>query len=47
MTPHHFARLNKNHHISESEREYEEKIESSIKAVVAVIAVPFKKIMGK
>jgi hypothetical protein len=47
MSPHHFAKLSKNHHISESEREYEEKIETSIKAIVAVIAVPFKKIIGK
>jgi hypothetical protein len=47
MSPHHFAKLNRNHYISESERECEEKIEASIKAVVAVIAVPFKKIIGK
>ena len=47
MSPHHFANLTKNHKISESERAYEEKVETSIKAVVAIIATPFKKIMGK
>ena len=47
MSPHHFAKLSKNQKISEYEREREEQIETSIKAVVAVIAVPFKKIIGK
>lgn len=47
MSPHHFARLTKNPRISEKEREAEARVEASIKHIVAVIAVPFKKIMGK
>jgi hypothetical protein len=47
MSPHHFAKLNKNTRISQSERAFEEKVETSIKHIVAVIATPIKKIMGK
>jgi hypothetical protein len=47
MSPHHFAKLTKNPRISETERLAEERVETSIKHIVAVIAVPFKKIMGK
>lgn len=47
MSPRHFAKMYQNHKPSQHEIEFEEKIESVVKHVIAVIAVPIKKIMGK
>lgn len=41
MAPHHFARLNKNHRISETEDAVEQKVEQALKTAVAIIAAPF------
>jgi hypothetical protein len=47
MAPHHFARRNRNHHISETERVAEEKVEQALKTFVAVIAAPFNYLTNK
>ena len=47
MSPHHFAKLSKNHNVSETERNAEEKAERALKAAVAIIAVPFNYLSGK
>ena len=47
MSPHHFARLTRNHKLSEAERGAEEKVENAIKTAVAIVAVPFKYITDK
>lgn len=47
MSPHHFARLNKNKHVAEAERELEEKVDIAIKATVAIIAAPLKVVKSK
>jgi hypothetical protein len=47
MAPHHFARRSRNRRVSETEALAEEKVEQSLKAVVAVIAVPFNYLTGK
>ena len=47
MAPHHFARCSKNHVISETERQAEEKVERAFKTAAAIIAVPFNYLTGK
>ena len=47
MSPHHFAKLSKNHKISETERNAEEKVEKVFKTAAAIIAVPFNYLSGK
>jgi hypothetical protein len=47
MSPHHFARLNKNRKISESEMAVEEKVEQALKHAVAIIAAPIRSAVGK
>jgi hypothetical protein len=47
MAPHHFARRNKNHYVSETERQSEEKVEQALKTAAAIIAVPFNYLTGK
>lgn len=47
MSPHHFAKLSKNHKISEAEHNAEEKVEQALKAAAAIIAVPFNYLTGK
>jgi len=47
MSPHHFAKLNKNSKISEAERAAEEKVEEALKHAVAIIAAPIAAMTGK
>jgi hypothetical protein len=47
MSPHHFAKMNKNSKISETERESEEKVEEALRHAVAIIATPISAITGK
>ena len=47
MSPHHFAKLSKNHSISETESNAEEKAERALIAAVAIIAEPIRAAMGK
>lgn len=47
MTPHHFARLNKNKIQQDSQRDLEEKVDQVFKGAVAIIAAPFHAATGK
>jgi hypothetical protein len=47
MSPHHFARLNKNKVQEDSQRELEEKVDQVVRGAVAIIAAPFHAMSGK
>lgn len=47
MSPRYFSKMYNRYTVSKKEREMEERVENAIKHVVAIIAVPIKKIIGK
>lgn len=47
MSPHHFARLNKNKIHENAQRELEGKVDQVVRGAVAIIAAPFNAVAGK